>query len=336
MKKEERTTFCVECRNDSTYTMKKKEIAKTIRGKQYTFTITTAICDKCGHEINIPGLIDRNIQEIDEQYRSYENIVTIEDIKSLMALYDIGKAPLSIALGFGEITLTRYLLGQIPSKEYSDIMKKALSSPVYMKEKLSENESKIAPSAYKKAMRAATKLESQFAISPAMIQVISYIFNNLEEVTPLMLQKLLYFIQGVSLAIYHTAMFDEDCEAWVHGPVYPGVYSMFRDFKYNPIEDTRFAILKNTKGHLTDAQMHVIDLVTQTFGAYSGKTLEGITHKESPWQSAREGYADGIPSNVIIPKDDIKLYFSEQNQTYHFNQIGGINRYIYHMLGFSV
>lgn len=57
----------------------------------------------------MPGLIDRNIREIDEQYRAYEGIVSIADIDRIMKIYKIGKAPLSLALGFGEITITRYL-----------------------------------------------------------------------------------------------------------------------------------------------------------------------------------------------------------------------------------
>ena len=77
--------------------------------------------------MDIPGLLDANIRAIDEQYRHAEGIVSIDDIQKIMAIYNIGKAPLSIALGFGEITITRYLSGQMPSKEYSDIIKKALS-----------------------------------------------------------------------------------------------------------------------------------------------------------------------------------------------------------------
>ena len=139
-------------------------------------------------------MIDKNIQEVDKQYREYEDIVSIEDIKKLMKIYNLGKAPLSLALGFGEITITRYLLGQIPSKEYSDIIRKALSSPTYMKKKLNENKDKIAPTVFKKSMEIINKLEDLFSISGEMVSVISYIFKKLEEVTPLMLQKLLYFV----------------------------------------------------------------------------------------------------------------------------------------------
>ena len=90
--------------------------------------------------MSIPGLIDKNVQEIDEQYRAAEGLVSIDDIERLMKIYKIGKAPLSLALGFGEVTIPRYLERQVPSKAYSDIIKAALSSPAYMKRKLIENQ----------------------------------------------------------------------------------------------------------------------------------------------------------------------------------------------------
>ncbi len=292
------------------------------------FNITVAVCDKCGEEMSILGLIDRNIQEVDEQYRAYEGIVSIDDIEKLMKIYKIGKAPLSLALGFGEVTITRYLSGQIPSKEYSDIMKMALSSPAFMKEKLHENKEKIASAAYNKAMEAATQLETLFSVSDKMLRVISYVFEKLEEVTPLMLQKLLYFIQGESYALNGKPMFYENCQAWVHGPVYPEVYDIFRDFKYNPIEDARFAIFEGVEDELADEEYRVIDLVVNTFGEYGGKMLEKITHEETPWKLARKGYADNIPSNEPITMESIEEYYVEKNMEYDFSTEKGLKKYI--------
>ena len=231
-----RRDFCIECRKETEYLLQKKDIVKNIRDKEYTFAITVAVCAECGEEMSIPGLIDKNVQEIDEQYRAAEGLVSIDDIEKLMKIYKIGKAPLSLAPGFGEVTIPRYLEGQVPSKEYSDIMKAALSSPAYMKQKLMENREKLTDAAYRKAFAAAESIESLFSVSDKMLRVIAYIFEKLEEVTPLMLQKLLYFIQGVYSALYGRPIFEEDCRAWVHGPVYPEVYELFRDFKYNPID----------------------------------------------------------------------------------------------------
>ena len=323
-----RNDFCTVCRKETEYVLKKRNIIKTIKDVEYMFNITVAVCDKCGEEMSIPGLLDRNIQEIDEQYRAAEGLVSIDDIEKLMKIYKIGKAPLSLALGFGEVTITRYLSGQIPSKEYSDIMKMALSSPAFMKEKLHENKEKIASAAYNKAMEAATQLETLFSVSDKMLRVISYVFEKLEEVTPLMLQKLLYFIQGESYALNGKPMFYENCQAWVHGPVYPEVYDIFRDFKYNPIEDARFAIFEGVEDELADEEYRVIDLVVNTFGEYGGKMLEKITHEETPWKLARKGYADNIPSNEPITMESIEEYYVEKNMEYDFSTEKGLKKYI--------
>ena len=76
----------------------------------------------------------------------------IDDIEKLMKIYKIVKASLSLALGFGEVTIPRYLEGQVPSKEYSDVVRAVLVSPAYMKQKLMENRGKLTDAAYKKAI----------------------------------------------------------------------------------------------------------------------------------------------------------------------------------------
>lgn len=327
-----RRDFCICCRRETEYLLQKKDIVKNIRDMEYTFGITVAICAECGEEMSIPGLIDKNVQEIDEQYRAAEGLVSMDDMEKLMKIYKIGKAPLSLALGFGEVTIPRYLEGQVPSKEYSDVIRAALASPAYMKQKLMENREKLTDAAYKKAMAAAVSIESLFSVSEKMLRVIAYVFEKLEEVTPLMLQKLLYFIQGVYSALYGKPIFEEDCRAWVHGPVYPEVYELFRDFKYNPIDDARFALLEGTADALTEEEKKVIDLVVNTFGMYGGKVLERITHNEEPWMEARKGYGDSIPSSELLPKDRIMRYYAAINQKYGIGTEEGLKTYIHDML----
>ena len=332
MAEKERRDFCIKCRKNTEYVLKKKNIQKVIRDKKYTFRVTTAVCMECGEEMMIPGILDKNVREIDEQYRASEGIVSVDDIKKLMKIYRIGKAPLSLALGFGEITVTRYIDGQVPSKEYSDMIYRALTSPVYMKKCLAENKNKIADAAYNKAMTAAEQLADRFSVSEKMLRVISYIFESLEEVTPLMLQKLLYFTQGIYLALYEKPIFTEDCQAWIHGPVFPKVYNLFRDFKYNPIEDDRFAVFNGRAEKLTVEEKTAIDLVLNTFGLYGGKVLERITHKEEPWRKARRGYGENIPSNELISKESIEKYYKAINREYQIDTEEGMNRYIREML----
>ncbi|MDY2957695.1 type II toxin-antitoxin system antitoxin SocA domain-containing protein, partial [Floccifex sp.] len=228
----EKLSFCSECRKECQYEIKKVWRNYTIREKEYEMEVTAAFCKECGEEINIHGIMDLRMKEIDEQYRKIEDIVSIHDIEDLMEMYNIGKAPLSLALGFGEITITRYLQGQIPSKEYSDVIKKALESPAYMIEMLRINKEKIGETAYKKAMKAVLNLNDIINIPDKLLSVISYIFERANEVTPLALQKLLYYIQAIYMVSFQKPMYEEDCFAWMHGPVYEGVYNAFKTFKY--------------------------------------------------------------------------------------------------------
>lgn len=298
--------FCIECRKNTEYILQKRPVIKTIGKKEYSFGITAAVCAVCGKEMSVSGLIDQNIREIDEQYRAAEGIISADDIEKLMKIYKIGKVPLSLALGFEEVTISRYLAGQIPSKEHSDIMRLALSSPSYMQK----------------------RLENLFSVSGKMLKVVSCVLDRLEEITPLMLQKLLYFIQGIYQALYGQPVFAEDCEAWVHGPVYPAVYDLFRDFRYNPIDDAGFSFLGGAAEELTDEERRVVDLVVNTFGLYGGKALERITHNETPWRAARRGYGDNIPSHEILTKESIRSYYESVNKEYDISSEEGLNQYI--------
>ena len=101
------------------------------------------------------GIIDLNVKEIEDQYREYEDIVTIEDIVKLMNAYNIESNTLSLILGLKEDTISRYLQGSIPTKEISDVIKKAISIPSYFVDKLDLNKSKINKSDYEKSLLAA-------------------------------------------------------------------------------------------------------------------------------------------------------------------------------------
>ena len=74
-----------------------------------------------------------------------------EEIEALMSLYHLGKAPLSYALGFGEVTITRYLQGSTPHPDYAQVIYNALCDIDYMMDLVNKNHEKMGP-AFKKAI----------------------------------------------------------------------------------------------------------------------------------------------------------------------------------------
>ena len=79
---------------------------------------------------------------------------------------------------------------------------------------------------------------------------------------------------------------------------------------------------------LSADEKKVIDAVIDSFGMYSGKTLEKITHKETPWQEARVGCLPEETSNVVIPKSAIKEYFLKLLLEYKIDEARELREYI--------
>lgn len=310
--------ICTECMQKQTYTLRKELTEVNFKGKNYYFTITTATCDCCGAKVFPHGLRDLNQNEIMQQYRKKEDLVSIDDIKRLMELYKIGKAPLSLALGFGEITITRYLDGQIPTKKYSNIIKKALISPSYMKSMLDSNRDKITDVAYDRAIFAATCLENMFNVSQKMLNVIAYLFSCLGEITLSELQRLLYFSQGITLSLHDVPLFDEELTVLNELPCYINVMDLLSDFKYDPTSDTRYLVIKDTESILSKSESQIINLVVTTFGRFSTAILNQCTKSHSYSKNDSD----------IITKSEMKTYFDYLNLKYDLSTELGINRFI--------
>lgn len=124
-----------------------------------------------------------------------------------------------------------------------------------------------------------------------------------DPVTNLKLQKLLYYVQGWCLALTGSAAFDDRFEAWVHGPVQPGVYGEYKRNRWHPICDV--VSRPEIEGVLVD----VIGEVLEAYGGETGYQLEMRTHLESPWIEARGGIPADQESTKEISKASMERYF---------------------------
>lgn len=82
----EKIDFCTHCRKETEYTLQKRDIVRTINGIEHTFSITVAICNECGEEMSLPGLIDKNISEFKEQIVMNKDLVKLKNtVKYVMS-----------------------------------------------------------------------------------------------------------------------------------------------------------------------------------------------------------------------------------------------------------
>ena len=296
-----------------------------MRGLEFEYSAERAYCNECGSEIFIPELHDQNLKKIDNVYREKAEIIKVSEINNIVNQYNTGKRPLSLLLGWGETTLTRYLDGDIPSKSYSETLKKVKVDYKYMRQLAKKNKDKVSDKAYNSLMDEIQSLQQNDLKTERKIDnVIKYFLKKLGEITPLALQKLLYYSQGFYKTFYDDYLFDDDCEAWVHGPVYKDIYFKYRDFGYNPIEDGK---LEFENLNLTEAEEELLDSIIDNFGCYSAKTLEKMTHSERPWRLTKKDFKSEEKSNEVIRKDLIEEYFKDVYEKYAMLNIEDISDY---------
>ena len=308
-------TFCEECRNDVEYTTASVPMTGTIKGEEYHYTGTEARCADCGNLVFVPEISDDNLRSLYNVFREENGIVSLDVICAIPEKYDIGKRPLSLLLGWGELTFSRYCDGDIPTRQYSDILQRIYNEPQFYSELLEANKANLkSQRTYEKTRRAVDALLSVDAPSNSKINtVIQYLLYQCEDITPLALQKALYYIQGFHFAFYRTFLFSEDCQAWTHGPVYRDIYFRYRDYRFDPIEKTTTF----DTSVFSASEKAICDSVINSICCYSGKILERFTHNEAPWLTTRGDLPDSAPSDRIIEKSVIGAYFDAVKAKYN-------------------
>ena len=321
----EKLIFCEGCRKDVQYTVNNANIKENFKGEAYEYIGKRATCDECSSEIYVSEVEDFNLKALYDAYRIKNDIISLEKILEIPQKYDIGKRPLSLLLGWGEMTFTRYCDGYLPTKQYSDILNQIYDSPEIYKNLLEQNKNNLSSSVpYEKSKRATDELLSTQNNSASKIDaVINYLLCKCEDVTPLALQKILYYIQGFYYAFMGEFLLNEDCEAWVHGPVYRDIYNRYSYYRFDPI-----VIHDICDGSaLTVSEKSVIDSIIKNLGCYSGKTLESFTHSETPWIRTRGDLMNNAASNRLISKNLIGDYFVMVKQLHNMLTPSDIKSY---------
>ena len=266
MKDEElkKYAFCENCLDDVEYEIKYDiPMSGVIKGVEYHYLGIEAYCKKCGALVFTPETNDYNLESLYNVYRKENDIVSLSVIRDIPQKYNIGKRPLSLLLGWGELTFSRYYDGDIPSKQYSEILKRIYAEPSYYSELLEAGKDKLKSSlAYKKS-REATDALLDIKIDRRITLAVKYLIYKCEDITALALQKALYYSQGIYCAFFDNFMFSEDCEAWAHGPVYRDIYNIYKDYKFNPITpDSSFDITV-----LNERERTILDVVAELYSS---------------------------------------------------------------------
>lgn len=137
------------------------------------------------------------------------------------------------------------------------------------------------------------------------IAVIAKVFLSFSSMTQKKLQKLCYYAQAHYLERYNNKLMDTDFEAWVHGPVSPELYSLYKNYNWSNIPKNDLDI------YLPDEILVFLKDVFNTYNKYDANELEEKTHNELPWIEARGNLNLYDSSNNIINVKTMKQFYSK-------------------------
>lgn len=333
----EKKWICYECGNKNNNELKK--IVRRYKGDGYEFDlkVEVPVCENCGNEIYDDEIEEKIREKANIIIREKKNIITCDEIKKILKKYNVSQKTMSKLLGWGEITLTRYITkNYTPNKENSDLLKK-INNPYIFQKYLNEEikkenssiEKKLIVKCQKEVNNTLTEMENK---NGKIYKVINWFLcesNNDNPISHLALQKTLYFVQAWSKIINGQWIFSDDCQAWVHGAVYPEIYETFKDFKYDTLPQLSKEIDLDSK------EIKLLEFVKRYYtDVYTPKALENICHQEDPYKLARIGKDINEKSNEIIEKENIIKYYNTIANKYQIssNSFEGIKKYLMDLL----
>lgn len=134
--------------------------------------------------------------------------------------------------------------------------------------------------------------------------IISYSIDNLNPVSNLKLQKLLYYVQAAFLVEKDKPAFDAPIMAWKYGPVVEDIYYEYRNYVNADILTS-----EDIDEVFAEEDECLINKVVDSYKKYSGVALIQKTHRENPWKKFYE--KDNIYDAKEIDQKTIRNYYAE-------------------------
>lgn len=138
-------------------------------------------------------------------------------------------------------------------------------------------------------------------------------------ITPMKLQKLIFFAHGWHLALAGEPLIADQVEAWQFGPVVPAIYHEFKHersgaitCKATELDLESFSMVELSVAEDDLTAKKIMERIWDTFGKLSAKRLSDLTHLPgTPWDLAIKS-SSGSERGVPILDAEIDRYFSEQ------------------------
>ena len=155
-----------------------------------------------------------------------------------------------------------------------------------------------------------------------IIKTAYYILGEYENISPLKLQKLLYYLKAWGL-VAGSNLITEPFVKWMYGPVNQSVYTEFKSFGENPIVSPSAGPLIPTN----PSEKTLVDFILECYTPYDAITLSSMTHQDAPWKDTAmnsiisnhlmQSYYSSLPFAKNLPFDPQKPFHPVQTDLHY-------------------
>lgn len=304
-----------------------REVDTVVRDVELTYEEKYVIDEK-GEELYNREIEIENDIKLYDKYKESVGLLMSTEVQEIRSRYGLNQKDYALVLNLGEITINRIERGSIQSKSVNNMIKMTENIDA-MEDTLMSNKGNISETSFTIAQTKINELKEIYrhqvlkfddsvsqlqhvdplsALEVAEVLIITYNANvDTSEslygvhdgyLTQLQLQKLLYYVQGITATIFGNKAFRDDICAWSYGPVVSDVYKEYKVYGSNPISSSS---LKHP--NVSDGLQKVIDLVVSSYGNFTASYLIRLSHEEEPWKSTE--------INDVISFDKIEKYFNK-------------------------
>lgn len=253
-----------------------------------------------------------NLRKIRNKYREIKKLLTDEEIKTIREQYKLSQRDFAIALGFGEITITRYESKTVQDKAQDSIIKQSKNPQIFILY-LEKNQEKFIQinglekykETYSIALELANNIDflmNQYSLNDRgntefkfnkLKSVINYIKKNRFSLTKTFLAKLLWYIDCLCYYKNNKSMTGLVYISMPYG-AYPKMYDQILNDKDIHIQESwindhecYFIDSINAEDLLTKEEKNIIEYIIKTFNKYNSKELVDYMHEEKAYKETQ-------------------------------------------------
>lgn len=273
-------------------------------------------------------VMDANLFNAREAYRRMKNMVTASEIKEFRNKYGITQSELSAAMGWGEVTVTRYETKSIQDETHDSILRLVIENPIEFLEILEKHRDSFESHRFQQIRikivdeinnnsQAVIKREClkkyYVTYSEPCIEngytllnidkieaVVNYFSEKFENLYKVLLMKLLWYSDVLSCKLYGTAITGLVYKHMPMGALPIGHSSLVELSGINFVEDYidnyekisyRFYPNENLNYSqvLSRTEIDILEKVYEKFRNYNGKRIADYMHEETAYKSTSEG-----------------------------------------------